>query len=98
MPGTSVINTTCCALINELWRFLMRGNAARQVEMLTAVTPDALIPQGHPIGRNKPMVDTGPGPAFAHLCPEVCPKRSRLDTAGAPAESRPADGASLGAQ
>ena len=35
----------------------MRGNAARQVELLTAVTPDALIPQGHPIRRIKPMVD-----------------------------------------
>ena len=35
----------------------MRGNATRQVEMLTAVTPDALIPQGHPIRRIKPMVD-----------------------------------------
>ena len=35
----------------------MRGNAARQVEMLTAVTPDALIPQGHPMRRIKPMVD-----------------------------------------
>ncbi len=35
----------------------MRGNAARQVEMLTAVTPDALIPQGHPIRRIKPKVD-----------------------------------------
>ena len=34
----------------------MRGNAARQVEMLTAVTPDALIPQGHPMRRIKPMV------------------------------------------
>ena len=85
----------------------MRGNAARQVEMLTAVTPDALIPQGHPIGRNKPMVDKALAQlsqvdhadgGYAHLCPEVCPKRSRLDTAGAPAESRPADGALLGAQ
>ena len=35
----------------------MRGKAARQVEMLTAVTPDALVPQGHPIRRIKPMVD-----------------------------------------
>ena len=43
----------------------MRGNAARQVEMLTAVTPDALIPQGHPIGRIKPMVDK----ALAQLSP-----------------------------
>ena len=35
----------------------MRGKAARQVEMLTAVTPDALIPQGHPMRRINPMVD-----------------------------------------
>ena len=35
----------------------MRGKAARQVEMLTAVTPDALVPQSHPIRRIKPMVD-----------------------------------------
>ena len=27
----------------------MRGNAARQATMLTAVTPDDLVPQGHPI-------------------------------------------------
>ena len=43
----------------------MRGNAARQVEMLTAVTPDALIPQGHPIRRIKPMVAR----ALAQLSP-----------------------------
>ena len=43
----------------------MRGNAARQVEMLTAVTPDALIPQGRPIRRIKPMVDR----ALAQLSP-----------------------------
>ena len=35
----------------------MRGKAARQVEMLTAATPDGLVPQGHPIRRIKPMVD-----------------------------------------
>ena len=43
----------------------MRGKAARQVEMLTAVTPDALITQGHPIRRIKPMVDR----ALAQLSP-----------------------------
>ena len=43
----------------------MRGNAARQVEMLTAVTPDALVPKGHPIRRIKPMVDK----ALAQLSP-----------------------------
>ena len=76
----------------------MRGKAARQVEMLTAVAPDALIPQGHPIRRIKPMVDR----ALAQLSPTFArmhaPKRSRLDTTGAPVESLPADGALLGAQ
>ena len=36
--------------------FLTRGKAARQATMLTAITPDALVPQGHPIRRIKPMV------------------------------------------
>lgn len=35
----------------------MRGKAARQATMLTAVTPDALVPQHHPIRRIKPLVD-----------------------------------------
>ena len=43
----------------------MRGNAARLVEMLTVITPDALIPQGHPIRRIKPKVDR----ALAQLSP-----------------------------
>ena len=29
----------------------MRGEAATQATMLTAVTPDALVPQSHPIRR-----------------------------------------------
>ena len=43
----------------------MRGKAARQATMLTAITPDALVPQGHPIRRIKPMVDK----ALAQLSP-----------------------------
>lgn len=35
----------------------MRGTAARQATMLTAVTPDALVPEGHPIRRIKPLVE-----------------------------------------
>ena len=35
----------------------MRGNAARQTMMLTAVTPDSLVPQRHLIRRIKPLVD-----------------------------------------
>ncbi len=65
----------------------MRGKAARQVEMITAVTPDALVPQSHPIRRIKPMVDR----ALAQL-------PSTFDTARAPAQSLLADGAVLGTQ
>ena len=76
----------------------MRGNAARQVEMLTAVTPDALIPQGHPIRRIKPKVDR----ALAQLSPTCARMYAANGRAsippGAPAESLPADGALLGAQ
>ena len=43
----------------------MRGEATAQATMLTAVTPDALVPQGHPIRRIKPMVDR----ALAALSP-----------------------------
>ena len=43
----------------------MRGRAARQVEILAAVTPDTLVPKGHPIRRIKPMVDR----ALAELSP-----------------------------
>ena len=43
----------------------MRGEAAAQATMLTAVTPDALVPQSHPIRRIKPMVDS----ALAALSP-----------------------------
>ena len=35
----------------------MRGKASQQATMLTAVTPDALVPQHHPIRRIKPLVD-----------------------------------------
>ena len=43
----------------------MRGKALPQTTMLTVVTPDALVPQGHPIRRIKPMVDR----ALAQLSP-----------------------------
>ena len=40
----------------------MRGTAVRQATMLTAVTPDALAPQRHPIRRIKPMADEALSP------------------------------------
>ena len=76
----------------------MRGKGARQVEMLTAVTPDDLAPQGHPIRHIKPMVDR----ALAQLSPtfaRMYAQNGRASiltehlTAGAPAEGLPADGA-----
>ena len=48
----------------------MPGKAARQAAMLTAVTPDDLVPQGHPIRRIKPMVDRARAqlsPTFARM-------------------------------
>src|SRR4030065_75855 len=35
----------------------MRGKQDKQVIMLSALTPDQLVPQGHPIRRIKPIVD-----------------------------------------
>ena len=43
----------------------MRGTTPRQAMMLTAVTPDALVPPRHPIRQIKPMVDA----ALAKLSP-----------------------------
>ena len=43
----------------------MRGTANRQALMLTAVTPDALVPAGHPIRRIKPLAEA----ALARLSP-----------------------------
>ena len=43
----------------------MRGTAARQAMMLTAVTPDALVPHRHPIRQIKPIVDA----ALAQMSP-----------------------------
>ena len=60
----------------------MRGNAARQVEMLTAITPDALIPQGHPMRRIKPMVDK----ALAQLSPTFARRYAQNGRASMPPE------------
>lgn len=35
----------------------MRGSTARQLSMLSAVTPDELVPAIHPIRRIRPMVE-----------------------------------------
>jgi transposase len=43
----------------------MRGSAEQQAIMLTAITPDALVPPGHPIRQIKPIVEA----ALAKLSP-----------------------------
>ena len=43
----------------------MRGNTSIQVEILSALTPDQLVPQDHPIRQIKPIVDR----ALAELSP-----------------------------
>ena len=75
----------------------MRGNAARQATELTAVTPDALIPQCHPIRRIKPMVDK-PWPNFLPPLTGCTRPTASIHVAGAPAERVPADSVVLGAQ
>ena len=49
----------------------MNGKAARQATTLTAITPDTLLPQRHPIRHIKPMVDRALAqlsPAFDRIC------------------------------
>ena len=60
----------------------MRGEAATQAIMLTAATPDALVPQSHPIRRIKPMVDS----ALAALSPTFCRMYSALGRPSIPPE------------
>src|SRR3989337_3426427 len=52
----------------------MRGDAAQQAIMLSAVTPDALVPADHPIRAIKPMVDralTALSPPFTDMYAKV---------------------------
>ena len=52
----------------------MRGDAAQQAIMLSAVTPDALVPTDHPIRAIKPMVDralTALSPPFTAMYAKV---------------------------
>ena len=58
----------------------MRGKAPQQATMLTAVTPDALVPQHHPIRRIKPMVDR----ALLRLSPTFDPMYATNGRASVP--------------
>lgn len=52
----------------------MRGDAAQQAMMLTAITPDAKVPQDHPIRAIKPIVDralTELSPVFNQMYAKV---------------------------
>ncbi len=52
----------------------MRGRVDRQVTMLSALTPDQLVPLGHPIRQIKPIVDDALSelsPTFNRMYAEV---------------------------
>ena len=57
-----------------------RGKAAAQSTMLMAVKPGALVPQGHPIRRIKPMVDKPPCRAVADVQSNVLRTRTSVNT------------------
>ena len=60
----------------------MRGKSATQATMLTTVTPDALVPQSHPIRRIKPMVDS----ALAALSPTFSQMYASMGRPSIPSE------------
>jgi transposase len=49
---------------------MMRGKLDRQITMLSSLTPDQLVPQGHPIRHIKPIVD--------HALSELSPVFNRM--------------------
>ena len=60
----------------------MRGGAPTQATMLTAVTPDILVLQSHPIRRIKPMVDStlaALSPTFSQMYASIRRPRYHLN-------------------
>jgi hypothetical protein len=57
----------------------MRGSTARQLSMLSAISPDELVPATHPIRRIWPMVELALESLGAHLRCYVCGRGSALD-------------------
>src|SRR3989337_463005 len=60
----------------------MRGQTEKQVVILSAVTPDQLVPQDHPIREIKPIVDR----ALAELSPTFNQMYARLGRPSIPPE------------
>jgi hypothetical protein len=56
----------------------MRGKPEKQITMLSALTPEQLVPQDHPIRRIKPIVDR----ALSELSPTFnrCCQSAKWDT------------------
>ena len=60
----------------------MRGDSPTQATMLTAVTPDVLVLQIHPIRRIKPMVDStlaALSPTFSQMYASIRRPRYHLN-------------------
>ena len=61
----------------------MRGDPNQQATMLTAITPDAKVPQDHPIRAIKPIVDRALldlSPAFTAMYAWWAARRSHRST------------------
>ena len=68
----------------------MRGEAAAQATMLTAVTPDTLAPQGHPLRRIKAMVDSALAALSSTFSRDVRLNRAAVYPTGTSSEGAPA--------
>ena len=75
----------------------MRGERERQATIMLAVTPEAFVPNDHPLRRIKPLVDECRA-AVAALRGDVREAGASLDPARAPAQGELADRPLLGAQ
>ena len=62
----------------------MRGHNATQAFMLSPLTPDQLVPQGHPIRQIKPIVER----ALAALSPTFSAMEAENGRPSIPPESR----------
>ncbi len=77
------------------WEVIIRGKPEKQITMLSALTPDQLVPQDHPIRQIKPIVDQALkelSPTFNRMYAEL---GTSIDTSRAHAQGEPFDGALL---
>ena len=69
----------------------MRGTSDQQIESLVALTPEDLVPEGHPIRRIKPLADRVLQELSPTFSPHVRQGRPALRAARTPVEGELAD-------